>query len=82
MLIEFVPNKKIEELKIGQLYRTRPDRRLLSPDKIIEIKNINEWGEVTYIYITATRGNLYGNFHRTQKEILDEIILEPLEEGV
>jgi hypothetical protein len=81
MLIEFIKNKELEGLEIGKSYRTRSDRpvRLLSPDKIIRILNINAYNEVTYIYPDAINDTLRGTFHRTRKELEREVILEPVE---
>lgn len=80
MLIELIVDKE-PKLEIGCCYRTKSDRRILSPNKVIKIITIDIRNRVSYRY-PGEYGTLDGIFHRDIEEMLNEIILKPLREGV
>ena len=76
MLIELVDSKKLKEFEIGYLYKTKPEARALTANRIVQIKNITGSGEDTKImYIYSKSGS--GEFRRSIAQFRKDIIREP-----
>lgn len=72
MLIELIKDEGPRSLEIGCKYLTKPHSTGISPNRIIQIININKYEEVIYIYTT---GSPRGNFTRSKKEVERSVIL-------